>query len=39
MPTGRSSASFGKLQEYITVAEPQRRGYDVFMTLVDNQQI
>lgn len=35
----RSSASFGKRQEYIAIAELLRRGYDVYMTLVDDQQI
>lgn len=35
----RSSASFGKRQEYIAVAELLRRGFDVYMTLVDDQQI
>jgi len=35
----RSAASFGKRQEYIAVAELLRRGYDVYMTLVDDQQI
>ena len=35
----RSSASFGKRQEYIAVAELLRQGYDVYMTLVDDQQI
>jgi len=35
----RSSASFGKRQEYIAVAELLRRGHDVYMTLVDDQQI
>lgn len=35
----RSSASFGKRQEYIAVAELLRRGRDVYMTLVDDQQI
>jgi hypothetical protein len=39
MPSFRSSASFGKRQEYIAVAELLRRGYDVYMTLVDDQQI
>jgi hypothetical protein len=39
MSTFRSSASFGKRQEYIAVAELLRRGYDVYMTLVDDQQI
>jgi hypothetical protein len=33
----RSSASFGKRQEYIAVAELLRRGHDVYMTLVDDQ--
>lgn len=37
--THRSSASFGKRQEYIAVAELLRRGFDVYMTLVDDQQI
>jgi hypothetical protein len=35
----RSSASFGKREEYIAVAELLRRGHDVYMTLVDDQQI
>ena len=35
----RSSASFGKRQVYIAVAELLRRGHDVYMTLVDDQQI
>ena len=35
----RSSASFGKRQEYIAVAELLRRNHDVYMTLVDDQQI
>ncbi len=35
----RTSASFGKRQEYIAVAELLRRGLDVYMTLVDDQQI
>ena len=39
MPTFRSSGSFGKRQEYIAVAELLRRGFDVYMTLVDDQQI
>jgi hypothetical protein len=30
----RSTASFGKRQEYIAVAELLRRGFDVYMTLV-----
>jgi hypothetical protein len=39
MPTYRSTASFGKRQEYIAVAELLKRGFDVYMTLVDDQQI
>ncbi len=35
----RNSASFGKRQEYIAVAELLRRDFDVYMTLVDDQQI
>lgn len=35
----RSSASFGKRQEYIAVAELLKRQFDVYMTLVDDQQI
>lgn len=35
----RSSASFGKRQENIAVAELLKRGFDVYMTLVDDQQI
>jgi hypothetical protein len=35
----RSTASFGKRQEYTAVAELLRRGFDVYMTLVDDQQI
>lgn len=35
----RSTASFGKRQEYIIVGELLRRGFDVYMTLVDDQQI
>ena len=37
--TFRSTASFGKRQEYIAVAELLKRGLDVYMTLVDDQQI
>ena len=37
--TFRSTASFGKRQEYIAVAELLKRGFDVYMTLVDDQQI
>jgi len=35
----RNTASFGKRREYIAVAELLKRGYDVYMTLVDDQQI
>ena len=35
----RHTASFGKRQEYIAVGELLRRGFDVYMTLVDDQQI
>ncbi|MCB1385034.1 MAG: hypothetical protein KDJ80_03755 [Nitratireductor sp.] len=35
----RSSASFGKRQEFGAIAELLRRGYDVYLTLVDDQGI
>lgn len=35
----RSSASFGKRQEFTAIAELLRRGLDVYMTLVDDLQI
>lgn len=35
----RDSASFGKRQEYVIVAELLKRGFDVYMTLVDDQGI
>lgn len=35
----RDAASFGKRQEYVAIAELLRRGFDVYMTLVDDQQI
>jgi len=35
----RSTASFGKRQEYIAVAKLLQLGHDVYMTLVDDQQI
>jgi hypothetical protein len=35
----RDTASFGKRQEYIVVAELLKRGFDVYMTLVDDQGI
>ena len=37
--TYRHSASFGKRQEYVAIAELLKRGYDVYMTLVDDQGI
>jgi hypothetical protein len=40
MPTTfRSSASFGKRQEYLAIARLLQLGFDVYMTLVDDQQI
>ncbi len=35
----RSTASFGKRQEYSVIAELLRREFDVYMTLVDDQGI
>lgn len=35
----RDTASYGKRQEYMAVAELLRRGFDVYMTLVDDQGI
>ncbi len=35
----RDTASYGKRQEYIAIAELLRRGFDVYMTLVDDQGI
>ncbi len=35
----RSSASFGKRQEFAAIAELFRRGYDVYLTLVDDRGI
>ena len=35
----RSTASFGKRQEFVAIAELLRLGHDVYMTLVDDQQI
>ena len=35
----RHRSSFGKRQEYIAIAELLRHGYDVYMPLVDDQQI
>lgn len=35
----RNSASFGKRQEFVVFAELLRRGFDVYLTMVDDQQI
>lgn len=35
----RSSASFGKRQEFVVIAELLRKNYDVYLTLVDDQGI
>lgn len=35
----RDTASFGKRQEYSVIAQLLRRGFDVYMTLVDDQGI
>jgi hypothetical protein len=35
----RDTASFGKRQEYVVVAELLKREFDVYMTLVDDQGI
>ena len=35
----RSSASFGKRQEFVAIAELLRQNFDVYLTLVDDQQI
>jgi len=37
--TYRDAASFGKREEYAAVARLLRLGFDVYMTLVDDQQI
>src|ERR1700758_4110328 len=39
VPSFRSSASFGKRQEFAAIAELLKRNYDVYLTLVDDQQI
>jgi hypothetical protein len=39
MPPFRNSASFGKRQEMVVFGELLRRDYDVYLTLVDDQQI
>ena len=39
MSSHRNSASFGKRQEFVAMAELLRRGFDVYLTLVDDQQI
>jgi hypothetical protein len=35
----RNKASFGKRQEFVVISELLRRGYDVFIPMVDDQQI
>ncbi len=35
----KDSVSFGKRQEYVVVAELLKRGFDVYMTLVDDKGI
>ena len=35
----RNRVSFGKRQEFIAIAELLRRGFDVYLPLVDDQQI
>lgn len=35
----RDAASFGKRQEFVAIAELLRRGFDVYLTLVDDMQI
>lgn len=35
----RHTASFGKREEFIAIGELLRRGFDVYLTLVDDQQI
>ena len=35
----RSSGSFGKRQEFVAIAELLKRHFDLYMTLVDDQQI
>lgn len=35
----RDSASFGKRQEFVAFGELLKRGFDVYMPLVDDQQI
>ena len=37
--TFRGNASFGKRQEYSAIAELLKRGFDVYLTLVDDQGI
>jgi hypothetical protein len=39
VPSFRNSASFGKRQEFVAIAELMKRNYDVYLTLVDDQQI
>lgn len=35
----KDTASFGKRQEYVVIAELLKRGFDVYMTLVDDKGI
>lgn len=37
--TFRSSSSYGKRQEFVVIGELLRRGHDVYLTLVDDQQV
>jgi hypothetical protein len=39
VPPFRSSASFGKRQEFAAISELLKRSYDVYLTLIDDQQI
>ena len=35
----RDTASFGKRQEFVVIAELLKHGFDVYLTLVDDQGI
>ncbi len=39
MPSYRTSKSYGERQEYAAISELLKRGFDVYKTLVDDQQI
>jgi len=39
VPSYRSTASFGRRQEFVVMGELLRRGFDVYQTLVDDQGI